>query len=60
MIYAKDAMNGLELANRITTDEKRERLALELNEQRQLKKGSFSKADKKRSCSINGVESFNG
>ncbi|GAF24621.1 5-methyltetrahydrofolate--homocysteine methyltransferase [Bacillus sp. JCM 19047] len=47
MIYAKDAMNGLELANRITTDEKRERLALELNEQRQLKKDHLAKRIKK-------------
>ncbi|KQL51814.1 MULTISPECIES: methionine synthase [Bacillaceae] len=47
VIYAKDAMNGLELANRITTDEKRERLALELNEQRQLKKDYVAKRIKK-------------
>ncbi|WDF03580.1 methionine synthase [Shouchella hunanensis] len=47
VIYAKDAMNGLELANRITTDEKRERLALELNEQRQLKKDHLAKRIKK-------------
>ncbi|MFB4211333.1 methionine synthase [Shouchella sp. JSM 1781072] len=43
VIYAKDAMNGLELANRITSEEKREVLAAELSEQRKLKAEHLAK-----------------